>query len=169
MIDELDSLKRLSQEGLARIKSIRTATKVFSTAVKPPRGEPASPLVDKATTYAKGITAELDKQEELLKSVKALTDAIAKEQVGTAKGAKPLDIARNLRGVVDTLQGELGSPQSGFGTALRNFDVELKGVVMVQDDETRIVLPPPTERLEAHQVSTFKMSFAAVPVTPPES
>lgn len=168
MLEELSSLKRLVGEGLTRIRLVRTATRTIVVAAKPPKGQAPSPLADKVVAYTKEVTEQLDKQEALLRAVKELADSIAEEQVSGAQGAAPLDIARNLRGVVDTLQGELASPQGGLGTALRSFDVELKGVVVVQNNETKIVLPAPTERLEAHQVSTFRMSFAAVPVAPSE-
>jgi hypothetical protein len=168
MLEELNSLKRLVGEGLTRIRSVRTATRTIVVAARPPKGQAASPLAEKVAAYTKEVTLHLDRQEALLKEVKELADAIAKEQASGAQGAAPLDIARNLRGVVDTLQGELASPKSGLGTALRSFDVELKGVVVVENNQTKLVLPPPTERLEAHQVSTLRMSFAAVPVAPPE-
>jgi hypothetical protein len=166
MIEELARLKEISAVGLQGIKSTAAAAKSLQTvALSSAKGDlPSREVPVKAKESMAAITAELDAQKKLLAEVKALVDRIEQAQIDDTKGVLPLDIARQFKTVVDTVQSDLAAQTGAVGTALRGFDVELKGIVVVDNSQTRVMLPPPTEKLEAHQVSTFRMSFGAVPL-----
>jgi hypothetical protein len=166
MIEELSRLKQISTEGLQRIKTVASASKSLQGVVlATTRGDlPTRDATNKAKEYTAAINAELDAQKKLLTEVKTLVDRIQQAQIDDTKGVTPLDITRQLKSVVDSVQTDLAAQAGSVGTVLRGFDVELKGIVVVENSETRVVLPPPTEKLEAHQVSTFKMSFGTVPL-----
>jgi hypothetical protein len=171
MLEELSRLKKVSTEGLQRAKAIAGASKSFQNIIQSiSKGElPAREAADKTKEYISTINSELDSQKKLLTEVTALVERIEQAQLDNAKGVKPLDMARQLKSVVDSVQNDLNSQLGSVGTVLRGFDVELKGVVVVENSETRVMLPPPTEKLEAHQVSTFKMSFGTVPLVRPDN
>lgn len=171
MIEELAKLKKISTDGLQRIKNVAGTTKLLqSVTLAAAKGElPAREVTEKAKEYTAAITADLDAQKKLLAEVKALVDSIEQAQIDNAKGVTPLNITRQLRSVVDTVQSDLAAQLGGVGTTLRGFDVELKGIVVVENNEARVMLPPPTEKLEAHQVSTFRMSFGTVPLVRPDA
>ncbi len=51
-----------------------------------------------------------------------------------------------------------------MATILKNLDVEIKGLIVVQDNEARIATPTPDQAIDAGQLSTLRMSFNTIPV-----
>ena len=59
----------------------------------------------------------------------------------------------------------MGQDETGdVGTIIKSMDVELKGLIVVQDQQARVVPPSPDQPIDAGQLSTIKMSFASVPL-----
>jgi hypothetical protein len=77
------------------------------------------------------------------------------------------DIARHFRTLVDTVQLDARAPKAGeLATTLKSFDVEIKGLIVVDDKEARVVTPTPERVIDPAQLSTIRMSFASIPVLP---
>jgi hypothetical protein len=84
---------------------------------------------------------------------------------GAAAGAvSPLDIAKSFKSVMDTIQAE-SRQAPGISTTMKSLDIELKGLVQVQANQTAIVFPTGAiDPSTAAALSTMKASFTAVPV-----
>jgi hypothetical protein len=77
------------------------------------------------------------------------------------------DIARHFRTLVDTVQLDARAPKAGeLATTLKSFDVEIKGLIVVDDKEARVVTPTADRVVDPAQLSTIRMSFASIPVLP---
>ena len=87
--------------------------------------------------------------------------------VATATSAKPIDLANSFKLIVDTIQAQ--SRQSvGVGTTIKSLDIEIKGIVQVQQDSTPLlVFPTAGSTIDANALSTMRVTFAAVPVVVP--
>lgn len=123
--------------------------------------------------------------DRLRKAIKALVDRLAESQAslhaGLAESAdtakrigaqegKPVagvlatDLAKAFRSVIQTLQREMDNEGVGdVGTIIRSMDVEVKGHIVVEDQQPTIVPPAPGQTIDANQLSTVRMSFASVP------
>jgi len=76
----------------------------------------------------------------------------------------PLDLAESFRKVVDQIQTQARLQSArGPATTIRGMDLEIKGLVNVQDSGTVLVLPTTTTPIDPAQLSTLRLSFAAVP------
>jgi len=77
------------------------------------------------------------------------------------------DVAKHFRTLVDAVQLDARAPKAGeLATTLKSFDVELKGLIVVDDNEARVVTPTPDRAVDPGQLSTIRMSFASIPVLP---
>ena len=77
------------------------------------------------------------------------------------------DVARQFRNLVDSIQLDARKPSlQQSATILKSLDVELKGLIVVDKDEARVVTPTPGRPVDPGQLSTIRMSFGAVPVLP---
>src|SRR5439155_25867408 len=80
--------------------------------------------------------------------------------------ATPIALADSFRKVVDQIQTQARlQSASGPATTIRSMDIEVKGLVNVQDGNTVLVLPTPGSQLDPNQLSTLRVSFAAIPAT----
>jgi len=74
-------------------------------------------------------------------------------------------LAKNFRSVIQTLQRELDEAETGdVGTIIKSMDVELKGLIVVENQEAKVVPPAPDQTVDANTLSTIRMSFASVPI-----
>ena len=101
-------------------------------------------------------------------AVKANTIADLQRRIATVPAptvAKPQDIATSFKSVMDQIQSQArSSPVSG--TTLKSMDIEIKGVVQVQSDNTPVLVFPAAGSVDSQTLSTMRMSFAAVPTAP---
>lgn len=112
--------------------------------------------------------------EEQLKLIAEAADLAS--QLGDLKPPGPAtpgvsvraeDIAKHFRTLVDTVQADARAPRAGeLATTLKSFDVEIKGLIVVDDKEARVVTPTPDRAVDPGQLSTIRMSFASIPVLP---
>jgi hypothetical protein len=81
--------------------------------------------------------------------------------------AKPGDLADSFRKVVDQIQSQAREQStSGPATTIRTMDIEVKGLVNVaQDGSTVMVLPTLGTPIDPGNLSTLRVSFAAIPGT----
>ncbi len=78
---------------------------------------------------------------------------------------KAEDLAERLRSVVDTIQLQSLQPQqAGVATVIKNMDVEIKGLITVQDGEIQIITPT---TIAPENLSTIRWSFSTVPALRP--
>ena len=86
---------------------------------------------------------------------------------GTTTAATPLDLAKSFRNVIDAIQTEARQSQ-GVATTIKDMDIEIRGLVQVNDDKTTtFVLPNAGSPIDANSLSTLRVSFGAIPVAAP--
>lgn len=80
--------------------------------------------------------------------------------------ANPVALADSFRKVVDQIQAQARLQAAGGpATTIRSMDIEVKGLVNVQDGNTVLVLPTLNTQVDPNQLSTLRVSFAAIPAT----
>lgn len=85
----------------------------------------------------------------------------------SARPARPEDIAQQFRAVIERIQLDARQPKAGdVGTTLKSLEIELKGLIVVEQDEARIVTPTPGRAIDPGTLSTIKMSFGTIPLLP---
>ena len=83
---------------------------------------------------------------------------------GTEKPVRASDIAKHFRTLVQSMQLDARVPAQGeIATTLKSFDVEIKGLIVVEDNEARVVTPAPGTNVDPGQLSTIRMSFGSIP------
>jgi len=80
--------------------------------------------------------------------------------------ASPIDIAKSFRAVVDEIQADARAAPE-VGVTIKSMDIEVKGLVEVDEDKTALVLPSAKAQIDPSALSTLRVSFGAVPVLPP--
>jgi chromosome segregation ATPase len=93
-----------------------------------------------------------------------LRDQISKH-AAEATTATPQDLAGHFARVVEDLQAEaMARTDRKIVSTMRSFEVELKGIVQADEETktTRLILPAAGE-VDPNQLSTLRMSFAAIP------
>jgi hypothetical protein len=81
--------------------------------------------------------------------------------------ASPSDIAKSFRAVIDEFHAEAREADD-VGVAIKTLDLEVKGLVEVDEQKTTLVLPSAGAPVDPTALSTFRVSFAAVPAVPAE-
>jgi len=83
---------------------------------------------------------------------------------GTEKPVRAEDIAKHFRTLVQSVQLDARRPAQGeIATTLKSFDIEIKGLIVVEDNEARVVTPAPGSNVDPGQLSTIRMSFGSIP------
>jgi hypothetical protein len=166
-MDELKRLIELVTGALADLEKLRAAVDAFRQI------DPAD--IERLRKAAKTLPPRLDeghaaiaaKLEEAAQISKRLADQGA-PQPGPANagaGVMATDLAKGFRSVIQTLQNEVGEGDLGdVGTIIKSMDVELKGLVVVTDQQPTIVPPTPDRPIDPGLLSTVRMSFASVPL-----
>lgn len=167
-----DLIQRLIQrlnEAFARVKNLQAATDKFQEALKKP-DFPPNKLMELARNYSSQVEEGLNNLEASLKDALAAANELAKFPPSPEPQAiKPDDLAKNLRSVIENLQLEARQPRAGeIAATLKSLDIEMKGLIVVQDNEARIVSPTLTRPVDPGQLSTIRMSFGTVPVLRPQ-
>jgi hypothetical protein len=84
-----------------------------------------------------------------------------------SSSATPLNLAQSFKGVIDAIQAE-AHQTPGVATTIKSMDLEVKGLVQVQEDKsTLLVLPGAGSSIDANALSTLRVSFGAIPVVAP--
>jgi len=81
--------------------------------------------------------------------------------------ASPVDLARSFRAVIEEFHTEAREAED-VGVAIKALDLEVKGLVEVDERTTTLVLPSAGAAVDPTALSTFRVSFAAVPAVPAE-
>jgi hypothetical protein len=110
-------------------------------------------------------------QARALEEAMGLANELAKDQPTPTPGDKeppPVkagDVAGQFRSLMDSIQNDARQPRDGeVATTLKSLDVELKGLIVVENNEARIAPPPPGSKVDPGLLSTIRMSFGTIPV-----
>lgn len=113
-----------------------------------------------------GKLADLEKQNAAqAKLVEDLKRRLEAAGSGTsANSSTPLGLASSFKNVIDTIQAQARST-AGMATTIKSMDIELKGLVQVQADNTTVmVLPAEKSPIDPNSLSTLRVTFGAIPV-----
>jgi photosystem II stability/assembly factor-like uncharacterized protein len=106
-------------------------------------------------------------QQDAVAKQKIIDDLTARLAAATAAPiAKPLDLANAFKSVVDQIQQQARQQAADAATTITNAQVEIKALVGLQGADTVMVLPTPAAPLDPNQLSTFRVSFGAIPLAP---
>jgi hypothetical protein len=166
-MDELQRLLELLTDSLERIGRLRTALDAFRRVDADPSVPP-----ERLRKAAQALAGHLEETVGSLGTNLDESTAIAKRLQGRdgqeATAVPAEELAKGFRAVMQTLQREIVEEAVGdIGTTIRSMDVELKGLIVVEDNEARVVPPAPGQVIDPGQLSTIRMSFASVPIVRP--
>jgi hypothetical protein len=121
---------------------------------------------DRFTSTAKPQTERL---AEALKVAPTLEPAPEKPPTPrTLLPILPTDLARQFRTVIETAQNEARTPgTTDTAATIKSLEIEMKGFIVVENDQAAIIPPDPDKPIEAGQLSTIRMTFGSVPLLRP--
>lgn len=159
-MDELKRLVELLSSALDDLEKLRAAIDTFRQADArelPQLRAAVKVLLDRVEESHASLRAGLAESAEIGKRL----DAQGGEPVA---GVLATDLAKGFRDVIQTIQREVDDGDDGdVGTIIRSMDVELKGLIVVEGQQPKVVPPAPGQSIDANQLSTIRMSFASVP------
>jgi hypothetical protein len=97
-----------------------------------------------------------------------LIDELEKHDETRVTRASPTDIAKSFRAVIDEFHAETREAED-VGVAIKTLDLEIKGLVEVDEQKTTLVLPTAGAAVDPTALSTLRISFGTVPVVPAEA
>jgi hypothetical protein len=111
---------------------------------------------------------QTQKQQIIASQDQEILDLKAKlGQLNTVSSATPLDLASAFKSVIDTIQAQ-ARQTPGVATTIKSLDIEVKGLVAVNADQTTTLqLPAAGAPIDAQALSTLRVSFGAIPVAAP--
>jgi len=121
-------------------------------------------------TAMTGLQTQRDALQQQAVNQQATIDRLNKQLAAATSApppANPIALADSFKKVVDQIQAQARlQSASGPATTIKSMDIEVKGLVNVQaDGSTVMVLPTLSSQIDANQLSTLRVSFAAVPGT----
>ena len=128
-------------------------------------------IADQETQIAK-LTAQIaegDKQISELKTQLAAKDseiAALKDQLAGSTQvtrASPSDLAKSFRAVINEFHAEAREADD-VGVAIKTLDLEVKGLVEVDEQKTTFVLPSAGTAVDPTVLSTMRVSFSTFPL-----
>jgi hypothetical protein len=159
-MDELKRLVELLSSALDDLEKLRAAIDTFrqaDTRELPQLRAAVKVLLDRVEESHASLRAGLAESAKIGKRL----DAQGGEPVA---GVLATDLAKGFREVIQTIQREVDDGDEGdVGTIIRSMDVELKGLIVVEGQQPKVVPPAPGQAIDANQLSTIRMSFASVP------
>jgi hypothetical protein len=161
MEELLKQLTALQERALDLTKKMRELKDAFEQTIDRISVER---LRDAALSFTKQLNDLQNEQEDVLQNALRLSKELS-QQGPPPKPVGAIDIARQFRSVIDKLQLEARVPQGEESAAtVKSLDIELKALIVVEDDEARIVTPAPGRTFEPGQLSTIRMSFGSIPL-----
>ena len=165
-MDELKRLIELLNAALADLERLGGAVDTFQKTDAPDLKQlraAAKALLDQLERGHASLRKELDEASEIAKRLEIPAPAPGPGQIAGAVAAT--DLAKGFRSVIQTIQREIGEGDTGdVGTIIKSMDVELKGLIVVEDQQPKVVPPSPDTAVDPGTLSTIRMSFASVPI-----
>jgi hypothetical protein len=123
-----------------------------------------------------GRMDEIEKQEaDVIKEALAIAQDLAKSPPAgeppttTPKAVKAGDVAGHFRDLIDTFQADARKPRdSETAATLKSLEIELKGLIVVEDNEAKIITPTPESKLDPNMLSTIRLAYGSIPVIRPK-
>ena len=162
-MEEIKRLIELLNDALAALEKMRGAVGTFE--------QTDAPDLDRLRRAVKVLLARLKEADASLQA--ELTEAadIGKRLEGKGDGqpaagaVTATDLAKGFRSVIQTIQREAGEGDVGdVGTIIKSMDVELKGLIVVEDQQPKVVPPSADKPVDPNTLSTIRMSFGSVPI-----
>lgn len=152
-----------------QLQQVQTALGSYAQEQEAARNRIQAALNESQTTVAQlrsNVSGLQHQVSEQLRTIEDLNKKLAEAAVVTT--ATPLEVANSFKNVIDTLrQNALKSPDAA--TTIKSMDIEVKGLVQVQQDKTTLMaFPKPGSPVDAGALSTLRVSFATVPSLNPE-
>jgi hypothetical protein len=126
----------------------------------PPTGDALANFAQELEAYGAEREKEIEARDKEISDLKVRLEA-----AGQVSRASPTDIAKSFRAVIDEFHAEAREADD-VAVAIKALDVEVKGLVEVDEQTTRLVLPSAGAAVDATALSTFRISFGAVPAVP---
>jgi hypothetical protein len=166
MEDQFRELIELQRQTFVLVQDVQQLHDDFRAEVEQSHGERLDLIIARFTPL---LDERLKAQAALLRRVRLLTDEIARQGgPGPAIPVGATDIARQFRAVVDQLQTDAAQPRAGAtATTIKSMDVEIKALIVVEENEPRFVTPTPGRTFDPAQLSTIRMSFGSIPLLRP--
>jgi hypothetical protein len=162
MDQRAERLIALFEASASRAEQLTSLLKQFTAAMDKATSVDAARAAAKnmQTGLAPLIEQEQKSAPEGIDLAKQLGDAIPSN--GDQQPVRAEDIASHFRTLVETIQLDARRPGQGeLATTLKSFDVEIKGLIVVNDKEARVVTP--TAAIDPGRLSTIRMSFGSIP------
>lgn len=161
MEERSEVLVQRLNEGVDNLNQLRTEFTSFLEKMEEASPEEAA----RAASEFSGLLGErLNALEPNLREAAEISEAVVSELEPPA-AVKPVDLAQPFRSMIETIQNQAREPREGdVAATLKTVDVELKGLIVVQEDETRVVTPTISQAVDPAKLSTIRMSFGSVPV-----
>jgi hypothetical protein len=168
MDPRLEKLIELLRAALARERELGDLSRDFQQKVE--RAKKIEELRKLALEFAQRLIATNGLQQEALQEALGLAEELGKALPPPPPDGGPVradDVARHFRTLIDNIQLDARKPRAGeVATTLKSLDVEIKGLIVVEKNEARIVTPAPGRPVDPGQLSTIRMSFGTIPVLP---
>lgn len=145
-----------------KLEELLTQLGAIMKRAEPPTRDALTKFEQQLKAYGEERDREIEAKDKEIADLKA--------QLGGADQvtrASPSDIAKSFRAVMDEFHTEAREAED-VGVAIKTLDLELKGLVEVDEQRTTLVLPSAGAAVDPTALSTFRVSFAAVPALPTE-
>lgn len=119
-----------------------------------------------ALSFSTRLDGLIGEEQKALDEALSLAQQLSEEKQPPVSGTvRAGDVANQFRTLIDTIQGDARKSRPGeMASTLKSLDIELKGLIVIEDNEAKIVPPTPDHPVDPGQLSTIKMSFGSVPV-----
>lgn len=115
-------------------------------------------LTGKVADLTGQVSAQAKQVADLTRRLEAATAG------SSANSSTPLGLATSFKQVIDSIQSEARSAP-GVATTVKSLDIEIKGLVQVNADNTTVmVLPAEKSAIDPNSLSTLRVTFGAIPV-----
>ncbi len=169
MDPRVEALVKLLAESVNAHEQLVKLQNEFAAAAE--RARSADELKNAIKAFNDRFTSTAKPQTERLAEALKVAPTLEPEKPPTPRTAVPIlptDLARQFRTVIETAQNEARTPSTGDTAAtIKSLEIEMKGFIVVENDQAAIIPPDPEKLIEAGQLSTIRMTFGSVPVVRP--
>jgi hypothetical protein len=166
MNGSVQRLISLLDEVLENLSKYQDRHESFQTQIRGASDLTKEQLLKLCHSFSEELGAMFSHLSKHLKMVRELANSERTQQKSEEpEPIAPDDLARHFRDVIDAIHQEAQAPKAGIGAAIiKSMEVELRGLILVQDKQTRFVMPTLRQPVDADQLSTIRMAFGMIPV-----